>query len=137
MAVNRKLEQFLATRLQTAPGLSGLQFLDTEGDNVVEPPFAVVTVMKAKEMVPKSNVYRCEGLIQIISSIYDTGTEQQALWLAALKPALDAIIANGPVTDNDLVLTFFGIDVGEYDSRDSSIEKAHSDMLSFTAGVSG
>lgn len=138
MDINRKLEQWLIGQLQThSAALADMSIYGAKGDSVIEPPFIVVQVVKATEIATRSNVYRCEGVFQLITGMYETTAEQHAEMLSQIKPAFDAIGAACPISDPSLGVVVSGLDVTSFDSKDSPSDRAHADIIAFSAGVSG
>jgi hypothetical protein len=127
-SVGCKLEAFLCD--QFSQWVPDMKFRSSSEDGVVTPPFAVVNVTSSEEQIRRSNIYRCEGAVVLITHIDDSSSDEHSNWLEAIKAAFDNIIATCPKSDT-------GMDIGSVTAKDSVDDQAHGNFITFTAGVTG
>ena len=138
MDITYKTENSLIAFLKNQSATIGaMNVYGTKGDSPTTLPFIFVTVTKATELVNGTNAFKVEGVIQLVSEIYDTPTAVHQTLLDAIKPVLDTLWQNCPWVDTANQVAWSGIDVGSLQSRDSTADKAHADIWTFNAGVSG
>jgi hypothetical protein len=143
MEIKRTVELYLARRLMIEELMFYAYHGGRDGDDralagTVEPPFGVVGIAEADEMVTGTNLYTLQGAVVIVSHLQDTSPADQSAWVEHAKTILDQVNADchtAILTPKGFQFILHGIDIGRNRSSDSEEDKAHADTLGFTAGA--
>lgn len=136
MAISPKtrLSEFFRSNLDERTN-AALKFFNNNADENSQPPYGVVTVPTMAETTPKSNVYRGEVNISIISSIDQSSSAEHDNLLEEVMLALDNIPRRIVDTTNNIRLFGWTILKSEAETKDES--QSFSDVITIAAGCSG
>lgn len=132
--VKHRLELFLCAKLTAA--VSGLKALPMTGfglsdsETSLEPPFTVVMVTTATKSHDSYSIWLCEGAVQVVTHVNETGSDQHSAMVKQIYDALGAIAAD----TSNAGFVFSGLSIMKTRTADDSEHACHVDAFDFQAG---
>lgn len=129
-----RLSEFFRSRLDAQTG-DAIHFFNNNADENSQPPYGVVTVPTMEETTPKSNVFRGEVKVSVITDIDDSSSAEHDNLLEQVRLALETIPRR--IVDTDAGIRLFGWTILKNEAITKEESQSFSDVITIAAGCTG